>query len=356
MKENSLLKLIEKKLFTVHKSYNENSNFLQKEELSGLCKHEILLEKVHKELKSENSDTDLDVFDRNLQVFRDSGKDFSELYTFVFKEKTFISQNNIENFILKRKLTSSEDFSPVLKKLAEKSGDDSWYEINKCLYDNHDVLKEEAVKQIVEGIALKKITLYSRFLEAAESFASFVNEIWICHDFTHIYNLCKTNEKFVFILMYPYLLKPLGRLIWPTLLPHFHFISGSFTYLIQKVSAILKRGTALGHIYKTLYVKTSAKVVIGGVGLLALFSSYFAEKTNQALAKNVKLYKGLEGSLGLGFAILRLEGSKIIYEMTKTLSAFSNAAIVGALEPKQEVIEKALESPAVENLIKKIKE
>ena len=118
-----------------------------------MCKHESLLKKVHEELKSEISHTDLDVFDRNLQVFRDSGKDFNELYSFVFKEKTFISQNKIENFILKRKVTSSEDFNPVLKKLAEKSGDDSWCEINKCLYENSDVLRAEAVKQLIEGIA-----------------------------------------------------------------------------------------------------------------------------------------------------------------------------------------------------------
>ena len=286
MKENSLLKLIEKKLFTVNKSYNENFNFLEKEELAGLCKHESLLKKVHEELKSEISHTDLDVFDRNLQVFRDSGKDFNELYSFLFKEKTFISQNKIENFILKRKVTSSEDFNPVFKKLAEKSGDDFWCEINKCLCENSDVLRAEAVKQLIEGIALKKITFYGRFLEAVESFAFYVNEIWTCSDFTRIYNLCKTNEKFVFISMYP----------------HFHFISGSFTYFIQKVSTILKKGTAFEHIYKTLYVKTSAKVAFGtsGVGFLALFSNYSTEKTNQALVKNVKLYKGLSGTLGSG--------------------------------------------------------
>jgi hypothetical protein len=78
------------------------------------------------------------------------------------------------------------------------------------------------------------------------------------------------------------------------------------------------------------------------VGLLALFSNSFATKTKQGLLSNGKLYKRLGGSLGSCVSLLRFEGSKIIYEIAKTLPTFSNAALAGAFEPKQKLISKIL--------------
>jgi hypothetical protein len=55
MVNNNLFKLMEKKLFTVNKSYHESFNNLNSDELNGLCKYDSLLEKVHKELKHKVS-------------------------------------------------------------------------------------------------------------------------------------------------------------------------------------------------------------------------------------------------------------------------------------------------------------
>jgi hypothetical protein len=58
MINNNVFKLMEKKLFTVNKSYHENFNNLNSDELDGLCKYDSLLEKVHKELKHKVSPED----------------------------------------------------------------------------------------------------------------------------------------------------------------------------------------------------------------------------------------------------------------------------------------------------------
>ena len=52
MKENYLLKFFEKKISTVNNSYHESFKDLNAEELIGLCEHDKLLIKVHKELIS----------------------------------------------------------------------------------------------------------------------------------------------------------------------------------------------------------------------------------------------------------------------------------------------------------------
>ena len=77
----------------------------------------------------------------------------------------------------------------------------------------------------------------------------------------------------MFLLLYPYFIVPLKKVLWPTLLPVFHFVSGSFTKLIQEVSNLLVKGTFLNHTFRTLKFKTSTKFVFFGVsGSLGLYT------------------------------------------------------------------------------------
>ena len=276
----------------------------------------------------------------------------------VFKENPVIPQNHVRDLLFEQVKPRSEDFNPVYEKLLRKSiNDDTWRLANKCLYKDKDVLDVNAVKHITNGFSIENVTLYERFQEAIIYLATYVSDIWTNIDFTHILNLCYVNEKFVFILIYPYVLKPLGEIIWPTLLPHFHFVKGSFTIFIQKVSNTLYKSTVLFHKYQTLSVRKSAKLALGisGAGFIAYLGSYFTTNVKQGLASNSKIYKGLSGSLSHSMKLLRQEGSKVIYEVFRTLSTFSNAAISGALEPKQEAISKVLKTPAVTDIIKNIK-
>ena len=76
--------------------------------------------------------------------------------------------------------------------------------------------------------SLKDLNSYDNLLEAINYVAVFLKDIVTTTDFTHIFNICYHNEKFMFMLLYPFLIKPLGKIVWVTLLPHFHFVSGSF--------------------------------------------------------------------------------------------------------------------------------
>jgi len=105
---------------------------------------------------------------------------------------------------------------------------------------------------------------------------------------------------------------------------------------MQKVCVILKQGTVLTHTYNTLSTKKVTFVGVSSFGLMALFNNFFTVKANQGIVANAKLYQGLSGSIGGYFKIFRVEGSKLIYETFKTVSTFTNAAIAGAMEPKQE--------------------
>lgn len=328
------------KILTVKDSYQKSFRNLTNDEISGLCSHDSLLEKVHEELRSRSSQKDIDIFDRSLKVFQESGRNFSELYLSVFDKDSINTSNSFENLIFKQTIPSSKDFTPSYVKLAEKAGPESWTFAKECLYENNNTFHLETTKLFVKGFSLEDITSYERFNEAVEYLAYYVSSIWTSSDFTHILNLCKTNEKFVVLLLYPYFLLPLGKIIWTTLLPVLHFVSGSFSTFIQKVSDFLKKGTALKHKFQTLEVRKSVKFALktSGIGVLALFSTFFTTTAKQGMISNGKLYNGLNGVLGVAFSTLRAEGSKVVYEMAKTISTFSSAALAGAVEPKQETM------------------
>lgn len=65
---------------------------------------------------------------------------------------------------------------------------------------------------------------------------------------------------------------------------------------------------------------------------------FLGVKKTPMLTYDGKLYQGFSGFLGSSINIFRTEGSKLVYEITKTLSTFFNAAVAGAIEPKQKDI------------------
>lgn len=293
MKENNLSKIIEKKLFTVNRSYHESFEKLNEKELVGLCEYDSLLTKVHKELKSKVSQEDLTTFESNLKVFANLGEEFSSLYVPLFKLKKSTKLTVFSEMFLKKEITTSADFNPIYAKLINKAGADSWVDVNKCLFKDSKTLNPEAVTRLCDGFSLTDITSYGRFVDAVNCTTFYIRDIINISEFSHVLNLCNTNEKFVFVLLYPYLIKPLGKIVWTTLLPHFHFVSGSFYTFIKNVADLLKSGS-LGKTILTSSIKSSAKFALGvsGVGILALFSNAFTTKTNQVLISNGRLYKG----------------------------------------------------------------
>ena len=94
-----------------------------------------------------------------------------------------------------------------------------------------------------------------------------MHSIWEVQDFTLLLNACKINEKFVFLLFFPYFFKPLGTVIWPTLLAHFNYVFGSFIKFMAKVSSFLKKGNIYKHTIRTISItKTLSTFTNAGFG------------------------------------------------------------------------------------------
>ena len=300
-KYNYLIDPVFHKLAVVNKSYHDNFKNLSNEELGGLCNHSSFLDKVNEELQSGERRRDIRVFDHNLKLFRNYyGRDFMEVTPMDLNPDT--DHQNLQLIFEKVAPTSSGalDFVQILNVRTQ---------INECLYEHTDVLHLSSVKHLAKGISLEKFTCYDKCREAVERSAFYLNDILISTDFTHIINFCETREKMVFLLLYPYFLKPLGKIIWSTLLSHFHFVSGSFTMFMQKVSDLLARKPQFDYLYRTVSVKKVIKLALGfnSVGLLALYNTFLSGKGGQIFLSNHKLYNSLRGFLGSGITFLRLK-------------------------------------------------
>jgi len=284
------------KLAAVNKSYHDGFKNLNNEELGGLCEHNSLLEKVHEEMPFGDASEQIVTFDQHLKVFHHYyGTNFS-----------YWAPTNF------RTVTESEYFHCIFEKLAQKSAAGGFHvgtEINQCLYEHTNVLNLAAVKHLTNGISLEKLTFYDGCREAVELVSSHVGGIWTSTDFTNIASLCETNQKWVFLLLYPYFIKPLGKIIWSTLLSHFHFVPGSFLIFLQKVSDLLFQGPEYNHIYRTVSVKKVIKLALGfnSVGLLALYNTFLSRNGGQIFLSNHRLYNSLRGFLGSGITFLRLK-------------------------------------------------
>ena len=80
-------------------------------------------------------------------------------------------------------------------------------------------------------------------------------------------------------------------------------------------------------------------------GLFGLTSVFLYKYgiSHTAVALERQFYVGFSGMAGDITNLFRLEGSKLIFEVTKTLSTFSNAALAGFIEPKEQVAKQLIE-------------
>lgn len=244
--------------------------------------------------------------------------------------------------------TPQVDLSHIIKKLAEKQ-DNIYQNISRNLKDKDQTsLDPVVVDYYLAGIRNKDLAIWDRFLESVHYVADFFEKTLNIYDVSVLLEYCITNEKFVFLLFWPYLFKPLKRLLWSFLYPVFSLTSGSFTFFLKqiglKIGNIIKHKSALIHGFYNLKVSRSVKFTLGSgglSGLLLLYNKYFLKDSML-----IPLYSGfsLSGMLGQCTSSFRFQGSKLIFEVTKTISTFTNAAVAGFLEPKQDVVKQIMKS------------
>ena len=245
--------------------------------------------------------------------------------------------------------TPSNDLRTVLTKLGSKQSNTMLADISTGLKDqrNSTLLDKTVLDYYLEGIRNTDLTAWDRLPESIHYIATFFKETITVSEMAVLLEYCKTNEKFIFILLYPYLFKPLKKLLWSYLFPIFSLKIESFTFFLKqvalKIGNIIKHQNAIVNGFHHLTFSRSVKYTLGTGGissLLLLFHSYFL-KDNGAIAP---LYVGMGGVFGEIAKSFRLESSKLVFELTKTASTLTNAALAGFLEPKQDAVRQILKN------------
>ena len=135
--------------------------------------------------------------------------------------------------------------------------------------------------------------------------------------------------------------------MWTYLYPIFSLQLESFTFFLKQVvlliGNVINHQTVVGNGFYQLKTAKPVRYTIGtgGVSALLLLYNKYLFKDNSAL---VPLYQGMGGLLGESAKLLRLEGSKLIFEVTKTFSTFRYAAVAGFLEPKHDYVKQILKT------------
>ena len=346
------------------RSHQENfCKHLTTEELEDLQNHQKLYRKVVEELGGQTEGVEEMSSRFNNFVENNSTELLQVSKAFVKPEETNISDFKVSLFnpiTWSKPLWTYDDSPPVmttpgndlgniLVKLSLKQSKDMFGDISKGLKDqkNSALLDKTVLDYYLEGIRNTDLTTWDRLSESIHYIAMFFKETIIVSDLSVLLEYCKTNEKFIFILLYPYLFMPLKKLLWSYLYPIFSLRIESFTFFLKKVALkignIIKHQNPIVNGFHHLRISKSVKYTLGTGGvssLLLLYNNYFL-KDNRAI---VPLYQGMGGFVGEFANLFRVEVSKMIFEVTKTASTFTNAAVAGFLEPKQAAVRQILKN------------
>ena len=207
--------------------------------------------------------------------------------------------------------------------------------------------KKFFIKETHEGIlhVTKNVSQFVQtrdYLEITDKTFVFLKNYLTDLDLSFLSKLSFLNERLVAIVLIPHLIRFLGKRDWGHVLA-LSFYTGKLSSFITSIAA--KISTKV----KTVYGNYSPTVKIKFIGIAGLVS-LVAIKTNifkllyptSVLVKQLSLHEGVSDISGYAIGLFRLEGSKWIYEATRTLSTFLNAALAGFLEPNKEIIKQLL--------------
>lgn len=109
-----------------------------------------------------------------------------------------------------------------------------------------------------------------------------------------------------------------------------------FNKAVTVARSLIHRSLEGSNILLSKGIRKLTFVGLASVSLsLALFSNYF---TNTQKISVFSLHSGFSGDPGAALDSIREIGGKIVFELAKTLSVLTNAAFIGFIEPKQNLI------------------
>ena len=174
------------------------------------------------------------------------------------------------NYVCKSPTISNvkNDLGGIVEKMSNSNlnKEPLWQNIQKSLVssDSTSLLKKDVLDFHIEGIRILNVVDMPRFNEAVHQVCTFFMKILDVFDVAVLLEYCKTNEKFIFLLLYPYFFKPLRELLWSQMLPIFYLKAKNFTVFMKtvalKIGGVISPKTALVRGLSTIKVNKSFSV------------------------------------------------------------------------------------------------
>nr|QYC61972.1 hypothetical protein [Guinardia striata] len=155
------------------------------------------------------------------------------------------------------------------------------------------------------------------------------------------------NEKGMLLLLTPLFFCKTGLAISIRSLASLH-LKGNLLLFLSKIKTIVYKTVAkmklstsdiskyvVFTVKKTNYKLLGVSTTAFALALYKYFDVYI--KTPTRLISGPQ-YTGLDGLAGFYLEMFRSSGSQAIYDLSRTISTFSNAAIAGFLEPKADLV------------------
>lgn len=204
----------------------------------------------------------------------------------------------------------------------------------------------EAMEHAAPLVNNRTFAQTEEYKEILETSTRYLTQFLGDNDFLFLSQFVDLNERFLMATLLPILATPLRCRLWGFLFC-LSTAAGNFAAFIKVVAKKVVRVTVLTVKSQLNNACVNFAPILrpkftGLFGLTSMFLyKYGISQTAVALER--QFYVGFSGMAGDVTNLLRSEGSKLIFEVTKTLSTFSNAALAGFIEPKEQVAKQLIE-------------
>jgi hypothetical protein len=224
---------------------------------------------------------------------------------------------------IKEKFTTQPDLSRIRLEITENAG-----KIHESLLISKSIWGRLHTHDFYDEMGSRFTTLFTNLnLADLEFLVSYVQ--W--------------DEHGVLFLFWKYIYCKLGYILSSQLIIAV-YKPGAFIEFLNK--AVIQARSLIHSSYKIsnlILSKSICKITFIGLASvsfgLTLFSNYF---TGNPKISVFSLHSGFSGNPGEVLDSIRDIGSKVVFEVAKTVSVLTNAALIGFLEPKQNLIKHLL--------------
>lgn len=256
-------------------------------------------------------------------------------------EKSFLTTwqdkdiTRLTNFFQERK--TSDVFYTRMKEIEKNNPDKfSMQEAHLFISDNSDIIIK-ALKISKEYYSdITKNSFYSEIVLRISKVLATINPF----ELSFLLEYVNIDEHGLLFLFNKFIFKSLKAVLASQVIIALYKPETFKTFLKTAVSYTLSNSNLLLK-SKILTAQHSKLITLAGVSSLTLGITLYSSVWTRKALPVLPTYTGITSPYVTLFQDL---GSKIIYEIAKTISTLSNAAIAGFLDPKQEIFKKIIQN------------